>query len=55
MIASKYMNDEGEAESVLNSEWTKIGKSVIIAVNKLLQKHLGRINSSYVATTCVNN
>ena len=24
MIASKYLNDEDEAESVLNSEWTKI-------------------------------
>ena len=32
MIASKYLNDEGEAESVLNSEWAKISKSVIITV-----------------------
>ena len=24
MFASKYLNDEGEAESVLNSEWTNI-------------------------------
>ena len=31
MIASKYLN--GEAESVLNSEWAKIGKSVVIGVN----------------------
>ena len=31
MIASKYLNDEGEAESMLNSEWAKIGKSVVIA------------------------
>ena len=28
MIASKYLNDEGEAESVLNSEWAKIGESL---------------------------
>ena len=26
MIASKYLNDEGETESVLNSEWAKISK-----------------------------
>ena len=31
MIASKYLNDEGEAESILNSEWTKIGKSLLVA------------------------
>ena len=30
MIASKYLNDEGEAESILNSEWAKIGKSLPI-------------------------
>ena len=36
MIASKYLNDEDKAESVLNSEWVKIGKSVIIGVNILL-------------------
>ena len=29
MIASKYLNDEGEAESVLNSEWAKIGKLLL--------------------------
>ena len=29
MIASKYLNDEGETESVLNSEWAKISKYVI--------------------------
>ena len=28
MIASKYLNDQGEAESILNSEWAKIGKSL---------------------------
>ena len=27
MIASKYLNDEGEEESLLNSEWAKIGQS----------------------------
>ena len=26
MIASKYLNDEGETESVLNSEWARISK-----------------------------
>ena len=31
MIASKYLNDEGEAESILNSEWAKIGKSLLVA------------------------
>ena len=31
MIASKYLNDEGKAESILNSEWTKIGKSLLVA------------------------
>ena len=36
MIASKYLNDEGEAESVLNSEWAKIGKLVNIGVKILL-------------------
>ena len=29
MIASKYLNDEGETESVLNSEWAKIGKLLL--------------------------
>ena len=32
MIASKYLNDEGEAESILNSEWTKIGKLLLVAL-----------------------
>ena len=27
MIASKYLNDEGEEESLLNSEWAKIGQA----------------------------
>ena len=36
MIASKYLNDEGEAESVLNSEWAKIGKSVIKTITYIL-------------------
>ena len=36
MIAGKYLNDEGEAESVLNSEWAKIGKSVIKAITYIL-------------------
>ena len=36
MIASKYLNDEGEAESVLNSEWAKIGKSVIKTITCIL-------------------
>ena len=31
MIASKYLSDEGEAELILNSEWTKIGKSLLVA------------------------
>ena len=31
MIASKYFNDEGKAESILNSEWTKISKSLLVA------------------------
>ena len=31
MISSKYLNDEGEAVSLLNSEWTKIGKSLLVA------------------------
>ena len=36
MITSKYLNDEGEAESVLNFEWAKIGKSVIKAITYIL-------------------
>ena len=36
MIASKYLNNEGEAESVLNSEWTKIGMLVIKAIMYIL-------------------
>ena len=29
MIASKYLNDEGEEESLLNSEWAKIGQTYL--------------------------
>jgi len=31
MIASKYLNDEGEEESLLNSDWAKIGQTHALA------------------------
>ena len=46
MITSKYLNDKGEAESVLNFEWTKIGVNDYRSKH-IVVKHLGRINSYY--------
>ena len=42
MTANKYLNNEGGAEPVLNSECTKIGNYMS---THIVVKHLGIINS----------
>lgn len=56
MIASKYLNDEGEMESILNSEWAKIGKPMIIVVRHIAIERvrvLGVIKSSSMFPHCL--
>jgi len=35
VIASKYLNDEGETEAFTNTEWAKIGTPAYVSVGQL--------------------
>lgn len=46
MIASKYLNDDGEDDEVFNTEWAKSGNLTVPEINKLEREFLNAINWS---------
>lgn len=46
MIASKYLNDDGEDDEVFNTEWAKSGNLSVPEINKLEREFLNAINWS---------
>lgn len=45
MIASKYLNDDGEDDEVFNTEWAKSGNLTVPEINKLEREFLNAIVS----------
>ena len=51
MIASKYLNDEGESEALTNSEWGEVGCKSKPALDLMERKFLAAIVSHAPAHT----
>ena len=45
MVASKYLNDEGESEALTNSEWADVGCKSKPALDKMEREFLAAIVS----------
>jgi hypothetical protein len=48
MVASKFLNDEGEEDEVINSEWANSAKIDLTDLNQIERQFLQAIVSSIV-------
>lgn len=48
MVASKFLNDDGEEDEVFNMEWAKSGDLTIGEINRLEKDFLGAIVSIFI-------
>lgn len=50
MVASKFLNDEGEDDEVFNTEWAQSGDLTILQINQLEKDFLKAIVSKLNVT-----
>lgn len=53
MVASKFLNDEGEEDEVINSEWANSAKIDLTDLNQIERQFLQAIVSSFFHLTTV--
>ena len=55
MVASKFLNDEGEEDEVFNSDWANSAKIDLKELNQLERKFLTAIVNSSSNISCQDN
>lgn len=53
MVASKFLNDEGEEDEVFNTEWAQSGDLTVLQINQLEKDFLKAIVSKLNILPCI--